>query len=101
LRLPFAYGREPHALPQQFEIGKADLPRRRPRHGSTQQVEKCRPQVNRSAPHPADDIGRPFGAAANHRSNESHRTPTGKQNPIEKMPKIPIPPHDVAFRDRN
>jgi hypothetical protein len=29
---------KPHALPQQFEIGKAHLPRRWPRHDSTQQT---------------------------------------------------------------
>jgi len=66
---------KPQALPQQFQIGKAHLSRRRPRHGSTPQAEKCRPQPSRSAPHPADNIDRPFGEAANHLSNESHRTP--------------------------
>ena len=66
---------KPHALPQQFEIRKAHLPRRWPRHGSTQQTQKCRPQASRSAPNPADDIGRLFGVATNHLSNERHRAP--------------------------
>ncbi|HLK83135.1 MAG TPA: hypothetical protein VKT99_16800, partial [Xanthobacteraceae bacterium] len=47
--------------------------RRWPRHGSTQQTQKCRPQAGRSAPNPADGVGRLFGAAANHLSNERHR----------------------------
>jgi len=64
---------KPHALPQQFEIGKVHLPRRWPHHGSTQQTQKCRPQASRSAPNPADDIGRLFGVAANHLLNERHR----------------------------
>jgi hypothetical protein len=34
---------KPHALPQQFEIGKTHLPRRRPRHRSTQKAENRRP----------------------------------------------------------
>src|SRR5262249_3089283 len=60
-------------LPQQFEIGKAHLPRRRPRHGSTRWAENRRPQARRSAAHQAaDGIGRLFGVAANHRSNERH-----------------------------
>jgi hypothetical protein len=67
---------KPHAQPQQFEIGKAHLSRCRPRHGSTQPAGNRRPQANCSADHPAaDDIGRLFGVAANHRSSESHRTP--------------------------
>jgi hypothetical protein len=41
---------KPPTLPKQFQIGKAHLPRRRPRHGTTQQAEKCRPQPSRSAP---------------------------------------------------
>src|SRR5262249_50662941 len=63
---------KPHALPPQFEIGKAHLPRSWPRHGSTQQTRKCRPQANPSAPNPADEVGRLFGVAANHLSNERH-----------------------------
>jgi hypothetical protein len=61
------YRLKPHALPQQFEIRKAQLPYRRPRHGSTQHAENRRPKANRSAAHPAtDDIGRQFGVAENH-----------------------------------
>src|SRR5262249_14312493 len=44
-----------------------------PRHGSTQQTQKCRPQANRFAPNPADDVGSLFDVAANHPSNERHR----------------------------
>jgi hypothetical protein len=52
---------KPHALPQQFEIGKAHLPR----HGSTQPAENRPAKPNPSAAHPAaDDIDRPFGVAA-------------------------------------
>jgi hypothetical protein len=62
---------KPHALPQQFEIGKAHLPRRRSRHGSTQPAENRQAKANPSAAHPAaDDIDRLFGVAANHLSNE-------------------------------
>src|SRR5580704_8070283 len=65
---------KPYALPQQFEIGKAHLPRRRPRHGSTQPAENRQAEANPSAAHPAaDDIDRLFGVAANHLSNERHR----------------------------
>ena len=64
---------KPNALPQQFEIGKAHLPRRWPRHDSTQQTHKGRPKANRSAPNPAGDVGRLLGVAANHLSNERHR----------------------------
>jgi hypothetical protein len=60
---------KPHTLPQQFEIGKAHLPRCGPRHGSTQQAGNRRSQAHRSAAHPAaEDIGRLFGMAANHLS---------------------------------
>ena len=65
----------PHALPQQFEISKAHLPRRRPRHGSTQRAENRRLQPSRAAAHRATDgIGRLYGVAANHLSNERHPT---------------------------
>jgi hypothetical protein len=66
---------KPHALPQQFEIGKAHLPRRRPRHGSIQQAVNRRPLASRSAAHPVGGIGRLFGAVANHLSNERHCVP--------------------------
>jgi hypothetical protein len=67
--------KRPNALPQQFEIGKAHLPRRRPRHGSTHRAENRRPQPSRTAAHRATDgIGRLYGVAANHLSNERHRT---------------------------
>src|SRR5262249_12700123 len=65
---------KPHALPQQFEIGKAHLPRRWPRHDSTERTQTCLPQANRSASNPVDDVGRLFGVAANHLSIERHRT---------------------------
>jgi len=65
---------KPHALPQKFQVRKAHLPRRRPRHGSTPQAENRRPKAKRSTPQPAtDDIGRLFGVAANHPSNERPR----------------------------
>src|SRR5262249_53577481 len=65
---------KPHALPQQFAIGKTHLPRRRPGHGSTQPAENRWPQLNRSAAHAAaDDIGRPVSVATNHLSNETLR----------------------------
>jgi hypothetical protein len=60
------YRLKPHALPQQFEIRKAQLPHRRPRHGSTQQADNRRPQASRFALRPAHDIGRLFDAVANH-----------------------------------
>ena len=67
---------KPNALPQQFEIGKAHLPRRRPRHGSPQRAENRRPQRSPAAAHRATDgIGRLYGVAANHLSNERHPTP--------------------------
>jgi hypothetical protein len=63
----------------QFEIRKAHLPRRRPRHNSTQQAVKPPAEGQPSATHPAtDDIGRLFGVAVNHLSNERHRAP-GRQ----------------------
>jgi hypothetical protein len=72
---------KPHALPQQFEIGKAHLPRHRPRHGSTQRADNRRPQASRSAARPAaDSIGRLFSVAANHRSIRDIAHRTGKQN---------------------
>ena len=73
---------KPNALPQQFEIGKAHLPRRRPRHGSTQRAENRRPQPSRAAAHRATDaIGRLYGVAANHLSNERHRASHSQAKP--------------------
>jgi hypothetical protein len=66
---------KPHTLPQQFEIGKAHLPRCRPRHGSTQQAGNRRPQPSRAPARATDGIGRLYGVAANHLSNERHPTP--------------------------
>jgi hypothetical protein len=94
---------KPHAPPQQFEIGKAHLPRRRPRHGSTQPAESRQAKSNRSAAHlAADDIGRLFGVAANHLSNmRDIALPIGKQNLPPKTLEMPILPRYFAFRDRN
>jgi hypothetical protein len=82
---------KPHALPQQFEIGKAHLPRRRPRHRSTPRAENRRPQAS-SAAHPAaDGIGRLFSVAANHLSNERHRASTWQvKHVVEKRRKCPF-----------
>jgi hypothetical protein len=64
---------KPNALRQQFEIGKAHLPRRRPRHGSTHRAENRQPQPSRAAAHRATDgTVRLNGVAANHLSNERH-----------------------------
>ena len=72
---------KPNALPQQFEIGKAHLPRGRPRHSSTQRADNRRPQPSRAAARPAaDGIGRLFGVVANHRSIRDIAHRTGKQN---------------------
>ena len=57
------------------------LPRRWPRHDSTQQTQKCRPNANRSAPNPAGDVGRLFGLAATHLSNERHRASHSQAKP--------------------
>ena len=93
---------KPHALPQQFEIGKAHLPRRRPRHGSTPRAENRRPQAS-SAAHPAaDGIGRLFSVAANHLSNERHRASNWQAKlAAQKTLEMPILPYYFAFRDRN
>jgi hypothetical protein len=67
---------KPHALPQQFEIGKAHLPRRRPRDRSTPRADNRRPHAS-SAAHPAaHGIRRLFSGAANHLSNNRHRAST-------------------------
>jgi hypothetical protein len=93
---------KPHALPQQFEIGKAHLPRSRPRHGSTPRAENRRPQAS-SAAHPAaGGIDRLFSVAANHLSNERHRASTWQVKTCpRKTAEMPIPPYYFAFRDRN
>jgi hypothetical protein len=91
----------PHALPQQFEIGKAHLPRRRTRHGSTQRADNCRTQASRFATHPAaDGIGRLFGVAASHLPIRDIAHRNGKTC-RRKTPEMSIPPYYLAFRDRN
>ena len=93
---------KPHALPQQFEIGKAHLPRRRPRHRSTPRAANRRPQASSDAHAAADGIGRLFSVAANHLSNERHRASTWQvKHVVEKTSEMPIPPYYFAFRDRN
>jgi hypothetical protein len=93
---------KPHALPPQFEIGKAHLPRRWPRHGSTQRAEDRQPQAGRCTAYPATSgIARLFGVAANHRSNERHCASHWQAKLAAKTLEMPIPTHYFAFRDRN
>jgi len=93
---------KPHALPQQFEIGKAHLPHCRPRHGSTQQTQKCRPQAGRSVAHPAPDHrGKLFGGT-NHPTNEKTSSLLlASKTCGRKTLEMPILPYYFAFRDRN
>jgi hypothetical protein len=66
-------------MPQQFEIGKAHLPRCQPHHGSPSKPKNA--DRSRAAPHPADDTGRLLGMAANHLPIESHRDRRLEVNP--------------------
>jgi hypothetical protein len=75
--LPIRQRLKPHALPQQFEIGKAHLPRQRTTPTDRSVWRRIISQMRDIAP------------------------PIGKQNLPPKTLEMPILPRYFAFRDRN